>query len=67
MYEIIKCGTMYGVRGEGIVIEDLFPSLGETSVFIFMINRYEASPEHVYDIIEDYFGRFGFMEQLFAR
>lgn len=61
MYKIIKRGEQYGLCGEGIEIYDIFTSYKEINLFVYMLNRFQASPEHIYDIIEDYFGRFGFI------
>lgn len=61
MYQIIKRGEQYGLCGEGIEIHDIFTSYKEINLFVYMLNRFQASSAHVYDIIEDYFGRLGFV------
>lgn len=61
MYKIIKQGEQYGLSGKGITIYDIFLSYKEINLFVYMLNRFQASPAHVYDMIEDYFGGFGFI------
>lgn len=64
MYKIIKQGEQYGLSGGGITIYDIFVSYKEINLFVYMLNHFQASPAHIYDIIEDYFGRFGFIDIL---
>ena len=60
MYEVIRgAENQFGIQGSGITIDNIFTSVGEANIFVYMLNRYHASPSHIYDIIEDYFGDFG--------
>lgn len=69
MYRVTKCSSgQYGLAGgtdkDEIEVEDLFVSYREISVFAYFLNKFDVAPYQVADIIEDYFGNFGFLEQL---
>ena len=57
MYHVIQCSSgQYGLEGAGVHIEDIFVSREENFSFVTRLNAFDASPDHIYDLIEDYFG-----------
>lgn len=58
VYQIIRGENgQYGLEGKGIRIEDAFSSEREAAFVVDRLNRGDASPIHIYEMIEDYFGR----------
>lgn len=47
----------YGIRGDHTTVHDLSSIESEANAFANLLNRGEASEIHVYDLIEDWFGR----------
>ena len=46
--------TGYGVTSGDCSIEDLTPSLSAINRFVEMLNRYEASQVHIYELAENF-------------
>jgi len=49
--------TCYGVSGNGCVIEDISPNRSEVAEFVDELNRYDASPAHIYELIENFLAK----------
>ena len=47
--------TGYGVSQGKCTVDDITVSLPEITRLVETLNRYEASPVHIYDIIENFF------------
>lgn len=58
MYKIMQENQGYGLCGNDVLVPNLFQSYSETGMFVYLLNEFDASPVHLYDIIEDYFGSF---------
>lgn len=57
MYHVIQCSSgQYGLEGSGVHIEDIFVSKEEICRFVARLNVFAASPVHIYELIENYFG-----------
>lgn len=60
MYEIISresSGVLqYGIRGNGVKIYDITVHRREIAFSVFLLNYYEVSHVHIYDVLEDAFG-----------
>lgn len=52
-----KSYTSYGVSGNGCVIEDISPNHSEIADFVDELNKYEASPAHIYELVENFLAR----------
>lgn len=48
-----ECLTSYGVTSGDCTVDDITPSQPAIMRFLEMLNRYEASPRHIYDLVED--------------
>ena len=46
--------TIYGVTSGDCTIDDITPSHSAIVRFLDALNRYEASPRHIYDLVEDF-------------
>ena len=55
--------TVYGIRastqGESCTVEDISPDKAEVERIMALLDRGQARPVHLYDIISDLLGRFG--------
>lgn len=62
MYHVIRCSNgQYGLEGSGVHIEDIFVSKADICRFVERLNTNGASPIHIYDMIEDYFGEIAYI------
>ncbi|MGE4548921.1 MAG: hypothetical protein AB7C89_05125 [Intestinibacillus sp.] len=48
--------TQYGIEGNGVVVYDITQELSSASFIAYMFNRFEVSPVHVYEVLENVFG-----------
>lgn len=56
-YRVITCSSgQFGLEGGGLHIEDILVSRQAMTHLVGRLNRFDASPCHIYDILEDYFG-----------
>ncbi len=46
--------TSYGVSSGECTVDDITPSHTEITEFLEALNRYEASPVHIYEIVENF-------------
>ncbi len=49
-----ECCTGYGVTSGECTVDDITPSRTAIMAFLDALNRYEASPEHIYDLVENF-------------
>lgn len=57
MYHVICQDAWYGIRGVSVEIYDITTSEHEIRDLTDLLNRNDASELHIFDIIEDWFGR----------
>ena len=46
--------TTYGIKCEEMAVQDVSPNKEEVTVLIDRLNKYELSPCHLQDVIEDF-------------
>lgn len=46
--------TTYGIKCEGMTVNDVSPNKKEVTKLIEILNKYELSPCHLQDVIEDF-------------
>lgn len=47
--------TQYGIEGKGIAVHDVTESKLWAAFFTYLLNYYEVSPLHIYDVVENGF------------
>lgn len=46
--------TGYGVSGGECIVNDITPSLPAITRFVEMLNKYEASQAHIYELVDNF-------------